>query len=110
MIFGKNKTTPSFHIALAYLQHSPETKQILVYNTGKSTLKEVQVKLINDQGNSSIYTFATIASRSNEVIDIKTKIDINEKLFSGEIGKVEIEIYNEKIIFIPKPDGKFLIL
>ncbi len=108
MFFRRKKTTQIFQIELAFLHHSLETRQILIYNNGRSTLKDIQIRLKNDQGKSANFTLKAIAARSNEMIDFSLQAEPNENQLSGELVEVEIEINNEIIKFKPKPVGKFI--
>jgi len=107
MFFNKKNSPQPHHVQIAFHQHLPESKILLIYNMGKSSLKDVSVTLINETGENYTYTTNSVSARSNELIYFGTKNDINGKLFTGNIVKVVVKTLEISTAFKPNDTFKF---
>jgi hypothetical protein len=107
MLFGKKASPDQGQIQVAYQQHLPETKKLLIYNMGKSSLKTVHLVIINETEEWFEYPCEPISARSNEVVDFGNTMAVDGKLFTGNILKVTVKVNNSTVVFTPNVNGRF---
>lgn len=86
---------------LAWHYHDPSSGELVVYNNGKVSVKQLNMVVSTDQGLFFTNLENSLSPRTGNLIALALlKGNANEE-FSGTIKEVVIKTANEKFVFIP---------